>query len=359
MADLVARAMLHTTMAQIHHVTPVWPRAASAPVARVYQEVDRYLGVLAPPVALHAPVPAALLASWLMLRDTLLRTGQVDRAVKEAVAAAVSLGNECPYCVDVHTTVLAVLAGGGDARALGRDHVDSIADERLRAASQWARASGERDQAGRHPVPASAAQLPELVGTAVTFQYLNRMVNVFLDRSFLPPRVPTALHGGLRRVLGRLMRPDRAPGSAPCYVDTGGTGPVPALPADLSWAAASAPVAAAFARAADTVAGFAERCVPGPVQELVRERLSGWSGRPAGPGRSQFDAAVASLAPAHRPAGRLALLTALASYQVGPSVVAEFQHDTPGDGPLLELTAWASFTAARQIGTWVPAASQP
>jgi hypothetical protein len=59
-----------------------------------------------------------------------------------------------------------------------------------------------------------------------------------------------------------------------------------------------------------------------------------------------------SLPPTDRPAGRSALLTALASYQVGPSVIEEFRIGRPADGALTELTAWASLAAARRVGSW-------
>jgi hypothetical protein len=57
---------------------------------------------------------------------------------------------------------------------------------------------------------------------------------------------------------------------------------------------------------------------------------------------------------ADRPAGRLALLTALASYQVDRSVVRQFRAGWPDDSTLVELTAWASLAAARRVGSWIP-----
>jgi hypothetical protein len=39
-----------------------------------------------------------------------------------------------------------------------------------------------------------------------------------------------------------------------------------------------------------------------------------------------------------------------ASYQVDEDVVAEFQAREPGDTALVEVVAWASYTAARRVG---------
>ena len=273
-----------------------------------------------------------------MLRDTLVRTGRVGRGTKEAVAVAVSGANACPYCADVHGTILADLARTGTGGAA------TVAAPEVLA---WAAVSGDRVRAGHRPVPGDPADLPELLGTAVTFQYLNRMVNVHLAGSFLPPRAPVALHGGLRRVLGRILRARPWPGTDAPGLDL----PAAPLPADLSWAAATPAVARAFGYAARAMAAAGERSVPEPVRELLRHTVSRWDGRPVGPA-VRFDDAVARLPRAHRPAGRLALLTALASYRVGSTAIAEFRREQPGDGPLLDLTAWASFTAAREIGGW-------
>ena len=51
---------------------------------------------------------------------------------------------------------------------------------------------------------------------------------------------------------------------------------------------------------------------------------------------------------------RLALLTALASYQVDRSVIDKFRLDWPDDATLVELTSWASLAAARRVGGWIP-----
>ena len=51
--------------------------------------------------------------------------------------------------------------------------------------------------------------------------------------------------------------------------------------------------------------------------------------------------------------GRLILLTALAPYQVDEEAVDAFTTRISGDERLIGALAWASFTAARRIGTWL------
>jgi len=351
MAGTFTRTAADRGLAQIRHVAPVRQAAARDFVAEVYAHVERDFGMLAPPVALHSPAPGPLAASWVMLRETLVAAGAVRRAAKEAVAAAVSLGNSCPYCVDVHSATLHGVVRGRDALAIAGDRIDSVADREVRAAAAWARVSGRRETAARHGPPGSAEQLPELVGVAVAFQYFNRMVHVFLPDSPIPAVVPAAARGGFWRLLGRFMWPaarrSHEPGRSLELL------PAAPLPEDLSWAAGSHHIAAAFARAVAAVDAAAVTSVPEPVRDLVLARLAGWHGAPTGISRAWVEDAVAGLAAADRPSGRLALLTAMASYQVDDLVVDEFRAVRPDDSTLVELTSWASLAAARRVGTWL------
>ncbi|MQS10766.1 carboxymuconolactone decarboxylase family protein [Streptomyces kaniharaensis] len=328
MAGPLLRTALRGSLARIRHVAPVRPGRAGAEVAGVYAEVEREFGMLAPPVALHAPAPPVLAATWVMLRETLVAAGRVDRAAKESVAAAVSRANTCPYCVEVHTTAVGAL---GPAVAPA---------DRSRLAA-WA--AGE----GAAPFPAEHA--PELVGVAVTFHYLNRMVSVFLEDSPLPPGAPPPARRAARALLGRFVRQSAL--AAPSPGASLDLLPGSRLPADLSWAAGTPSVAGAFARAAVAMETAGERSVPEPVRNLVVAELADWDGRPPGLGRGWGETAVATLPADSRPAGRLALLTAKAAYQVDDGVVADFRRTAPGDRALVELTAWASLTAARRLGT--------
>ncbi|MFD4657124.1 carboxymuconolactone decarboxylase family protein [Kitasatospora sp. NPDC058444] len=353
------RSALRRSMAQVHRVAAVRPGDAGEEVAGVFADVEREFGMLAPPIGLHAASPEVLAASWVMLRETLVADGRVDRATKEAVAAAVSAANSCPYCVEVHGTTLAALLPGAAAPGTARATAEGWAD--------WFRADGDRGRApeegtpgeGRPegepeegaaeegaPFPAQAG--PELVGVAVTFHYLNRMVNLFLEPSPLPAGLPPAARAAARAVLGRLMR--RSARVAPPAGTSLDLLPSAPLPGDLAWAAGTPSVAGAFARAAAAIDAAGARAVPQGVRVLVADHLAGWDGRPPGISRAWVEEAVSALPGDQRPAGRLALLTAKAAYQVDDGLVAEFRRGRPGDTALIELTSWAALTAARELG---------
>jgi len=356
MSGIVQKA-LRRSLRQVRYVSPVRPGAATDLVARVYQQLEHDFGMLAPPQALHSPAPKVLAGSWMILREPLLAPGLVARATKEAVAAAVSVGNACPYCVAVHGATMHGLISGIAAKDVADGDFAAITDPAVRRIALWANASGTVDTATRTPAPFPVEQAPELIGTAVSFQYINRMVNVFLDDSPLPPSVPSIMRGTVMRVLGTFMRSaartELAAGTAPDLL------PSAPLPDDMAWAAGNPGVAAAFARAWAVIDAAGADTVPAPVRELVRTRLAAWDGAPMGISRAWVEQDVAGLSEQDRPAGRLALLTAMASYQVDPAVVAAFQERWPGDAALIEITSWASLTAARRVGRWMWAAIRP
>jgi hypothetical protein len=332
MGRLLKEATRRIAPAHIRYVRAVPPDTADEPVARVYRQIETDFGMLAPPVALHAAAPPVLAACWSILRETLLVPGSASRAEKEAVAAAVSLANRCPYCVDVHGAALIGLLDSPDAAHIAAGRIDDVTDPRLGELARWA-------HTGRGP-----AQSPELIGVALTFHYINRMVNVFLRDSPLPA-VPGPAARLLRhtaaRVLGRLSRV-RVPAGASLDLLS------PADPlAGAAWAAPVPHVAAALARGGAAIAEAGARSVPERVRDLVETRLDDPGAE--GPGldvRGWLADTVAPLSTADRPVARVALLTAYASYRVTADLVEECRRD---DASLVELTAWASFAAARRI----------
>jgi AhpD family alkylhydroperoxidase len=349
-ATPVQRA-LRRSLGQVRYLSAIPPAAASGLAAQVYGQVEQDFGMLAPPVALHAPAPHLLAASWLMLRESLVATQTATRADKEAVAAGVSLANTCPYCVTVHTAIMHGVAAGRDGASIAAGHPEAIADPGRRALALWARASGSKAEISALDPPFPAASAPEHIGVAVTFHYLNRMVNVFLPEGPVPPGVPAAARRPMSRLLGAIMGPAARRGSRPG--ESLQLLPDAPLPRDLAWAAGNAVIAAAFARSAAAIDQAAEESFSRPVRDLVAARIAAWDGSPMGLSRAWAQQDVAGLPAADRPAGQLALLTALASYQIGPADIEPFRRQQPADRALVELTSWASMTAARHIGGWI------
>ncbi|WJK43245.1 carboxymuconolactone decarboxylase family protein [Solwaraspora sp. WMMA2056] len=346
MRGWLIRTGVERSLAEVRHVTPVARGVADGLVADTYRQVEQEFGVLAPPLVLHSPNPAVLAAVWSMLQATLVRPGVVPRADKEAVAAAVSVGNRCPYCVEVHSSVLGGLGGGRAAELIGQGRIDELPPGPLRRVARWARQSSCLD-ADPAPPPFAAGAAAEHIGVVVTFHLINRMVNIFLQESPMPSGAPPMVRRALRRGLGRVMRlaaarlPDQGRALLPVATH---------VPDDLAWAQGNAAVATALGRAVAAIEQAGHRTVPDPVRELVVERVVSWAGDPPGLSRDWVRAATDGLSAGDLPLGRLAVLAAFASYQVDDETVAACRRTGADDGTLIGLTAWASLQAARRVG---------
>jgi len=333
----------------VKYIQPVTPATADGLTAQVYAQIKRDFGALVEPFTLHAPAPLLLAGLWVATRETEL-AGEVRRDLKEAVAATVSRINQCPYCVDAHTMMLHATAAHDAAAAISRKRDDQIEDPTLQALVTWAAATRSPGDPTLLAPPFSEQEAPEIIGTAVAFHYINRMVSVFLSETPLPSD-RGALKPVLKRMAGwyfsRAARRPKQVGASLTLL------PAADLPADLAWAAASPTVADAFARWTAVVEEAGQEALPADVRALVRERVEAWNGESTGLSRGWVEEAIVDLDEVDRSAARLALLTALASYQVDEGVIEVFRTQQPGDDKLIGATAWASFTAARRVGTWL------
>lgn len=332
---------------QVRYVVPVPADASTGLVAQVYAQVADEMGLVVPPAALHSPSPDVLAAFWTLMRETLIADGSTGRTLRETVAAAVSMATICPYCADMHTIGLYDLAGEQYAETVAQDRPDRLTDPRLREVAIWARTAHEPGAAQALPGWLDASGRAELIGVAVTFHYVSRVVNVFLSNFLLPPRLgPNArrrLKRGLSRVLRPALRGTRRPGRALPLLPSAGA------PVD-AWAHGNPYVAQAVARSARVFEAAGARALSPAVRRLVHDRLDAWHGEDTGLSTGWCEDLIADLPAPDRAAARLVLLTALASYQVDADVVEAFRAHHPGDGALVDAVAWAAFATARLIG---------
>ena len=349
--DRVEKRIVATGFDRVKYIAPVRPEAATGLVAAVYEQLARDFQLLAP-ITLTSPLPALLAARWTVTRETLI-AGAAPRLEKELVAAAVSQANACPYCVAAHALMLH--GGGLDdvGQVLARGDAEAIANSRLRAVARWALNTRSPDHPAVVDPPFDERSAPEFVGTAVAFHTTNRIVDVFLEAS------PIAMPSGLQWTAALLTKPvastfaHRLVGLAPAPGESLSLLPDAPLPLDLRWAASNAVVAGAFARAASVVDHLGASLVPSAARAIVLEHVDRWRGEAMGPSRAWVETAILPIAQPARPAARLALLTALASFQIDDDVVSAFREQSPSDDALLGTVAWAAFTAARRVGTWL------
>jgi len=316
-------------------------------VAEVYRQIRRDFGALVEPMTVHAPVPTLLAAAWCVNRETLL-VGRVRRELKEAVATVVSQLNRCPYCVDAHTIMLHAGSQHRIARQLSRGDRRGLSDPELEAVVAWAASTRSPDDAVLASPPFGTADAPELIGTAVAFHYINRIVTILLGDSPVPG--PGLMREAAKRPAGlwfsRAVRRPKEPGAALALL------PDVPVPPELGWAAASPHVAGAFARFASAATEAGEEALDADMRRCVIERIDAWRGEHLGLDQAWIDDAVRCLRPPARPLAQLALLTAMDPHRIDQRMVETMRSDL-GDGRLLAVLAWSSFSASRRIATWL------
>ena len=125
------------------------------------------------------------------------------------------------------------------------------------------------------------------------------------------------------------------------------------LPEDLSWAKNSPIVAEAFSRWAAVVEDAGNQVLSSEIRELVFKYIQNWKGEDPGLGRRWAEKAINGYDDKSKAEGILALLTAIAPYQIDEIVIQRFRDHFPKDDQLISALAWSSFIAARKIGTWI------
>lgn len=318
------------------------------PLARRVLDQAAHEFQMVPPITIHSADPELMAGLWCATREAYV-VGAKGRAMREAVAAAVSRLNACPYCITVHSGMFA--AAGGEADTLNEPMRLPAAIE---PAATWAAATLSPDSREFQEPRLPAADIPQVFGTAVVYHYINRLVSVFLEET--PVALPAATRGVGKRlvdnafsILGkRIVARDPVPGR--CVAERESE-----LPEAFARARANSAVATALAHFAWAAERAGQEAVEDRVRVMVEEHLAGWRGEQAPLSRAWVEEFVGPLDEALRLTARLALLSARAAYQVDDRLIGDFRKTRPGDKPLLQTVAWASFAAARRIAEWFPA----
>jgi hypothetical protein len=129
------------------------------------------------------------------------------------------------------------------------------------------------------------------------------------------------------------------------------------LPADFNWAESNPMIAGAYARGAAVIEQLGETALAPELRRRVLQHINEWTGEAPGLSRAWVEPIIEEFDAPTQAAGRLVLLTALASYQVDERIIREFRAYFPEEGQLLSAVAWASFAVARRIAAVLAAAT--
>jgi hypothetical protein len=236
------------------------------------------------------------------------------------------------------------------ANMINNARYDQISNIKTRHLVKWALATGSPESKSLLTPPFSRQDAPEIIGTAVFYHYINRMANVLLSETPLPSNRPL-LKRPLKRMasllFSRAIKRPKTAGESLRFL------PEAELPSDLGWAKTASNVAGAFARFAAVVEEVGSFALSPEVRAYVQERVDAWNGKAPEFRRNWVEKEVRRFTEERRVETRLTLLAAIAPYQIDNDVVSAFRGRFPEDRKLLGALAWASFTTARKIGTWL------
>jgi hypothetical protein len=250
-----------------------------------------------------------------------------------------------------------MLLAGANARstadAIRAHRLDLINDAKTREVAKWAFANRQPGAYILRQPPFTAEEAPEIIASAASFHYIDRLVQVFLPEGPVPlPSTLRWLRGATIRVAGSVA------GKRIMGVEVSSGGAVGSLPKakpspEFDWTAPNPALAAAFGSLEAVIEELGQDALVKPVRELVQNRVAAWRGEEPGISRSWVEQAVRNLEDHDRPAGRLALLVAIAPYQIDDGIIAAFRDTQPSDADFLAAVSWASFTATRRISGWL------
>lgn len=349
-----------------------------------------------PPVPARNPVSVSMhnprfsAALWAVNTEAYRRRGTLSRSQKEVVALGVSLANECPHCAYIHTAMGA--AAGSDVAFKDLQHfyqsrdahaafpVSDGQDPLNNKLASWS--IKYRDgEAREHAMPCTPEQVPEVLGTAMLFSILNRVVDSFVSKSEGGPMFPLPIRMMVKLkpaspIIQRLMSwgmswmMDNQDGKVEAgrvlkeinkVIPTvngmeGTTDDIPLeLPKELSWAAADPAIGAAVVFLASEAELLVKTFVPKVLVSYMKSWIKGWDGgkAPRGPRENWLAPAVKESALGQEDKGavamlRLMLVTVVASYTIDDDLLSECQ-ESHGFRGTHAAVHWAAFLAAQRV----------
>ncbi len=331
----------------IKYLKAISTRSAKGLVASVYSQIQKDFGKVVEPFQLHSPIPQLLAGTWMACRETEL-VGNVPREIKEAIAATVSSMNNCQYCVDAHTIMLKAIGQNATANAISHGRYNQTS-AKIQSIIKWTLTTGSPIAREASPKPFSILEAPEIIGTAVFYHYMNRMVTILLGKTPLPTN-NSQLKDPLKRLASMMFAPavhrPKIAGESLDFL------PPTTLPEDFGWAEENPIVAQAFARFAATINSIGEQIITSQIRRKVSTIIDGRDGQTFDSSRVWLENEAKDLDEASKSTAQLVLQAALAPFQVNEKTILEFRQYYPSDDSLLGVLAWGSFSAARKIGAW-------
>ena len=327
-------------------------RDAQGVVKTINQQIDRDFA-LAGPLTLSTPSERVHAVRWAAIREAFVVETHVTRAAKEIIAAVVAQINTCPFCVDAHGTSLSATGDDTTAKAIVSGTWKNLEDEKTKALIEWGLNTRNPNASIIQNPPFSEREAPEIIGTALTFHSINRLVNIFLAESPLPgilgskPLKKIVLRLASKTMIKSIVRKKADASDALQFIERH------AVQGHLHWAQAVPAYATVLAAEEFLLTEIERDLIPAVSGRLLKEKVSRWQGEDLPMGKAWLSGMLKDIDEKEKPIAKMMFLAVFAPYTVTEEDIQEFREVNSSDKDLVEICFWATQIVTNRIGQWL------
>ncbi len=352
MIRAIRSAMLEQTAHAVKYLKVQGIKDAQGVVKKINQQTERDF-LLAAPQSISTPSERVHAVRWAALREVFAVKTHVKRATKETLAAVVAQSNTCPFCEDVHGASVSATGDNIVAEAIVNGTWQNLKDEKTKLLIEWGLNTRNSDASIIKNPPFSEIEAPEIIGTALTFHSINRLVNIFLTESPMPGILGSkllkklALRIASMTMFKSMVEKNVKAGDALQFIENH------AVQEHLHWAQAVPAYAKVLAAEEFLLTKIEQDLIPSVSGKLLKEKVSRWQGEEMPMGKAWLSDILKDLDENEKPIAKMMFLAAFAPYTVTENDINEFRKVKPSDEELVEVCFWAIQILTNRIGEWL------
>lgn len=324
---------------KIKHIEPIKPKQASGLLREINQQIKQEFGHVAGPWLALSITPEILAGTWAICRESVV-CGELSRGQKESIAAAVSQLNTCPFCEEVHGLIA---SADGERDTIRRLRLNQQPTGDIGQFINWVKKLGPAAQQ-QAKLSVTRRASAEIMGTYLCYQFINRIVNVFVEKRVLPG--PKLLHPLGRKLFEPILK------KTIVSVKPGLSLPLLKVPSELdchTWSASIHELHFAIA-ALETACHIAgEKHLSMETRQSLTKAINNWDGEPPALGSSWLDSAMQEIKDEQQPRAKFAYIVAIAAWRMDSATLEAARKQCNNDAELLEVAAWAAWISASTI----------
>ena len=331
---------------KIKYIKYISLKKANPRIKAIYKQIKRDFGILAEPFTLHSAIPDLLATVWAVTREICLINKNVPRPYIETISTAISYNNSCKYCIDAHTIMLLTLKNKSVSEAIKTGNLEQIKDTKLQQICRWVLANNDFNTNIIKCPPFTLDEAPEIVGTAFVFNYINRVVEIFLKKSPVSEKQfgKSLLLKIATFIFSKSVKTKKKAGESLQFINQEVTDDP-----DFKWAKPNKIILKTLSALKATCNIEVDKYISSQTKQKIIEIAktnnrdnvqlsSNWTNR----FKKDFSKEEFSLA-------KLMLLTMFAPYQITEKNISDLQTNNISDEAILAVTSFASLTIAINI----------